>query len=157
MVEEVQMYRPGSLDESTIQTQETRLGAFVGNVGHKLSQTDKFIHNHRARIRATGTIAANTIVSSIIAIQSHRAGDSYRTTQMRNTQSAVSNLSSIGIAGAIWGSTAAIAFGVNFAITTGARLFVENANYQFDRKMDTNYIHNMSQVAGDVSYGRVFG
>ena len=119
--------------------------------------SSEFFHQHKARIRATATIAVNTAISTYISIHSHRAGDNYRETQMRNGQYIANNLSSIGIAGAIWGGTAAIAFGVNFAISTGARMLVENANFKFDRRMDTNYIHNMSQVAGDLSYGRVFG
>jgi len=114
----------------------------------------EFKHKHKARIRATGTIAINSAISMGINISSHRSGDTYRNSVMRQSASNASSMASIGIAGAIWGPTAAIAFTANFAISTGTRMITEAVNFHFDRKMDTLYLHNMTQVTGDLSYGR---
>ena len=143
------------LDTIHSQEQETAFGALIsGSAEHGVAG---FLNQHRARIRATGTIAINSLIQSQINMATHRSGDSYRNQKMANTASAGSSLASVGIAGAIWGPTAAVAFAANFAISTGFSLHTQNANYKFDRMMDTHYIHNIEQVAGDVSYGRVRG
>lgn len=85
--------------------EETALGEGVRNLQNKVGNLQDnaagFYNEHRARIRASATIAVNSAISSSLAIQAHRSGDSYRNQQAANASSASTNLASIGIAYAI--------------------------------------------------------
>ena len=83
------------MDTLLSQEQETLYGAFssaeTGVAG--------FLNQNRARIRAGVSIAVNSAVRANINIKNHRSGNSYRNEQRQLTASAVTSLSSIGIAG----------------------------------------------------------
>ena len=96
-------------DIRTSGTLQTGMGAIgvsqdenvMNGLGMAIDSTAGFLHQHRARVRSTLTIAANSAIRAGIAIKNHRSGDSYRNEQRQLTASAGSQLASIGIAGAV--------------------------------------------------------
>jgi len=77
--------------------QQTLLGA----TAEAFSPATAFLHQHRARIRASATIAINSGIRANLAVKAHRSGNSFANEQRQNAASASSQLASIGVAGAI--------------------------------------------------------
>jgi len=109
---------------------------------------------HQTKILTGATALALKGQRTAISLKQHRSGDSFYNDQLNNSM----KLTQYGLAlgyGALKGGP--IGFGVvaaGIAINEGINLAVQNANFNYDRKMDTLYIHNITQTAGDISYGR---
>lgn len=88
-----------------------------------------------------------------ISIKQHRSGDSYYNQQLNNSMKFARYGAIIGASFKL-GPKGPILAAASIAISESFNLYTENANFKFDRKMDTAYIHNVRQVSGDVSYGR---
>lgn len=85
------------IDTLHSQEQETAFGALASGTAE--SGIAGFLNQNRARLRAGISIAVNSTVRANINIKNHRSGDSFRNERRQLTASAVSSLSSIGIAG----------------------------------------------------------
>ena len=128
--------------------------ARLGTEQVTVSQLNPAIIENRAKITATGTALGLKIASSYVSYKQHRSGNTYYNNQLRNRM----RISQYGLAlgyGAAKGGPAGLALvAAGIAVNEGINAFTEASNFKYDRMMDTLYVHNIKQVAGDISYGR---
>lgn len=113
-----------------------------------------FVLAHGKKIVAGGTALGLKLTNASISHKQYRSGDSYYNDQLNNSM----RLAQYGIAlgyGAAKGGPAGFALvAAGIAVNEGINLYTQNANFNYDRMMDTKYVHNIREVAGDLSYGR---
>lgn len=112
------------------------------------------IIENRVKIAAIGTALGLKIGNTLVNHAQHRSGNSYYNDQLNNRM----RLAQYGIAlsyGAAKGGPAGLALvAAGIAVNEGINAFTKDSNFNYDRMMDKHYVHNIKQVAGDISYGR---
>lgn len=132
-------------------------GKAIKREGEHLSevrQLNPVIMENRAKITAAGTALGLKLANAYIGHKQHRSGDSYYNDQLNNRM----KLAQYGIAlsyGAAKGGPVGLGLvAVGIAVNEGINAVTERANFNYDRMMDKEYVHNVRAVAGDLSYGR---
>jgi hypothetical protein len=111
------------------------------------------IRQNQAKIGAGAVALGLKGARSYINYKQHRSGDSYYNDVLNRNM----KLATYGVAlgyGALKGPAGLGVVAAGIAISESITFFTERANFNYDRMMDTLYIHNVQQVAGDISYGR---
>ncbi len=128
--------------------EETVRGGVVGD----------FYTANKTKVNAIAAATVWKTTSTIINYQNHRSGNSYANEQRNRVLTFAQQGASLAIAagvgfkvgGPVGAGVAVAGTVINQAVNVG----IQAANYNFDRKMDKLYIHNMTEVMGDISYGR---
>lgn len=121
-----------------VQEQETRFGA-------GLRHTGSYMQAHQKELKMLGKAAVWKAARVATDLQNYKSGDSYANAQRNNAM----KMATMGTALAALGPWGLAAFAANEAVD----YFVDKEKYSFDRKMETQEIYNIKQIAGDVSYG----
>jgi hypothetical protein len=123
---------------------------YYRNVG---GQALDLIKQNQTRILAGGAALGIRIVRAGISTRQHRSGNAYYNDRLNRDAKLAGYATALGFS-AFKGP---IGFGVvatGIAINETISFATERANFNFDRKMETQFIHNIEQVSGDISYGR---
>ena len=121
----------------------------VFGTGH----VNDFIAANQAKIAAGSVALGFKLANTYISYKQHRSGDSYYNDQLNNDMRRARYAIALGYSAKFGPKGVAVA-AVGIAINEGINFATQNANFNYDRMMDTEYIHNVKQVAGDISYGR---
>lgn len=125
--------------------------AYYRTLGGKAA--DFLLANQQA-ITAGSVSLGFKLANSIVSHKQHRSGDSYYNDQLNNSMKFAGYATALGYGAIKGGPLGAGLVATGIAINETINLVTENANFNYDRMMDTLYVHNVKQVAGDISYGR---
>ena len=113
-----------------------------------------FVKRNQNKMKTAGLALSLKSANAYISYKQHRSGNTYYNNQLNNGM----RLAQYGLAlgyGAAKGGPAGLALvAAGIAVNEGINFATQNANFNYDRMMDTLYVHNIKQVAGDISYGR---
>ena len=117
----------------------------------KQDETEPLLSARRTASLATAT--ALRVGQAVISQVQHRSGNTYFNRQLQTGISTASTLGGLAITAAFNPVLAVVAAG-GIAVSTTLDILTAQANYDYDRRMDTLMIHNTKEVSGNISYGR---
>ena len=114
---------------------------------------DYVVENQKAMLLG-GLALSQKVLRSYVSHKQHRSGDTYYNQQLNNSLKLAGYGTAIGLGFMKGGPAGAALVAGGIAINEAISFRTESANFDYDRMMDKQYVHNIKQVAGDISYGR---
>jgi hypothetical protein len=106
------------------------------------------------RLATAGVATAFKIAQSGVQLVQHRSGNSHFNKELNNYMRLGSIGTSVAATATFVGGPAAVFVAAGIAFNETVNAFVDAANYNYDRRLDTMMVHNMKEVSGNLSYGR---